>query len=610
MRWCVGWSGTGPPDVRPAAGRPMPGWRAAWTVGWPAAAVRTAQAGNTALVVVGECGADDDALERALPAVRAQRWRDLTDWPGAYLVITGHGQVTTLLGDLAGQYPVYWRRAAGGVWWSTAAVPLAALDGAPVDPVGLGLHLAVGQPDVAGTTSLFREVRRVPSGHVLLLHGAHVSTEAVEPVEYPPVDMEEAAGTVRAVLEMAVAFRLGDSPVSTDLAGLDSTTLACLIAQRRPVTAVTLADRRLRNDDLAFARRTAESIEDITHRVARGTAHTVYYAPLADPSSPVTDAPSPYTVTATIKDHVLRTAREDLPGPGPHFTGVGGDVVLSADPDHLADLLRERRLRTLAVHLMWQARVRQRSPRSVWAHIRPASRMALDQDLAQVAATLREAPRPWRPQAEYPAAWVPLLATADWITPPVRAHLADHLQQMATALDGPARLATWQDRQDLLSLGANLTGWRTLALAGHGTELAAPYLDSTVIRACLAVPAEQRGSPGRFKPLLAAAFPNGPVPCFVLDRTTKGAFSGVSSAGLSEHLPLITDLLLGPDGRIAALGLLTTEAVREQLARAGAGRRLAKGALHTAVATELWLRQLDAHRVTWWQEAPTHARTR
>ncbi|MFH8681132.1 asparagine synthase-related protein [Streptomyces lydicus] len=40
-----------------------------------------------------------------------------------------------------------------------------------------------------------------------------------------------------------------------------------------------------------------------------------------------------------------------------------------------------------------------------------------------------------------------------------------------------------------------------IALAGHGIEVAAPFLDNEVIRACLAVPAEQRGVPGHYKPL-------------------------------------------------------------------------------------------------------------
>lgn len=189
------------------------------------------------------------------------------------------------------------------------------------------------------------------------------------------------------------------------------------------------------------------------------------------------------------------------------------------------------------------------------------------------------------------------------MAPDVRRRLATALDQAAEELtDAPARLADWSDRQDLARVGTNTAGWRALALAEHGIELAAPYLDNEVIRACLAVPADRRGEPAQYKPLLAAAFTKtGVLPDFVLARTTKGGFNALAYAGLRDHARVLKDLL-GPSSRLAALGLVTEYPVAAALARAAAGQSTAQGALHLVVTAEVWLRQLAFAPKHWWEE--------
>ncbi|MFE7216702.1 hypothetical protein ACFU93_44200 [Streptomyces sp. NPDC057611] len=82
-----------------------------------------------------------------------------------------------------------------------------------------------GQPDVLAGRSLFRDVQRVPGGHLLLLGPDGAAVERYEPVSYSRVDLREQAPVVRAALAEAVAARIEDRPVSADLAGLDSTGL-------------------------------------------------------------------------------------------------------------------------------------------------------------------------------------------------------------------------------------------------------------------------------------------------------------------------------------------------------------------------------------------------
>ncbi|WP_030888131.1 albusnodin/ikarugamycin family macrolactam cyclase [Streptomyces sp. NRRL S-1868] len=604
MRWSAGWYGTAGHDRRPAEGRAVPGLNDTWTSGWPDSRVRAVSDSRAVLAVIGECGADDAQLRDALPVVRARGWRALTRWPGSYLVLARSGETMAVIGDLAGQHPVYYRTDAAGTWWSTAASALAALDGAPVDVTALAAHLAFGQPDVLADRSLFRDVRRVPGGHLLLLGPDGAAVERYEPVSHPRVDLREQAPVVRAALAEAVAARIDDRPVSADLAGLDSTTLACLAAQRGPVAAVTFADERLRDDDLAFAVRTAATVPGLAHHTVPGATGTVYYAGLDDLSGlPVTDVPNAYVVTASIKRAVLDTVAENTPGPGVHFTGAAGDAVLSAPSSYLADLLRERRHRRALQHALAHARLRHTSAFHVLARTRPASKIDLAGAWWQTAAELRGPARDWIPQAQRPLAWTPLLASADWMTHGARRMLAAALDEAAGALtEAPARLADWSDRQDLARLGADTVGWRTLALAEHGIELAAPFLDNEVIRACLAVPADERGAPGTYKPLLDAAFTGSSVlPGFVLARTTKGGFNALAYAGLRDNAPVLKDLL-GPSSQLAALGLVTEQPVADALARAAAGQPTAQGALHLVVAAEVWLRQHAAAPAAWWEE--------
>ncbi|WP_173019474.1 albusnodin/ikarugamycin family macrolactam cyclase [Streptomyces alkaliphilus] len=610
MRWCTGWAGRSVPPVRPLGGWAVPGWDAVWAVGRPREQVRAVRAGDTALAVIGECGAEDAQLAAGLRDVRCGRWRELTVWPGSHLVLVAHGPQTLVIGDLAGQHPVYWRQTGGGVWWASAASALAALDGAPVDAVALAAHLAIGQPDLMPARSLFRGVQRVPPGWLLRIDAGAPVVERFEPVEYEPVPMAQAGPVVAGALRAAVTARIdGRRAVSADLAGLDSTTLACLAADHGPTIATTFTDPRLRDDDLAYARRTAAAVAGLRHRVVSGGPGTVYYSGLEDLEHlPVTDAPNPYAVTAGIKRAVLAAAVEGGSGRGVHFAGTGGDTVLSAT-GYLPDLLRERRWGTAVSHAQARARVGRTSLWTVLRRARRASRATPGSSVRAAVAELRAPAGPWLPGQRVPLSRVPLLAGARWMDQPVRDRLAEALGLAVeqAAMVGPGRLSGWTERADLLHLGADMAGWRALAI-GFGVEVAAPYLDNEVLRACLAVRPEERGAPGVYKPLLTAAFPNGPVPPFVLGRVTKGGFNGVSYAGLVGHADTIAELL-GPASRLASLGLLTPGPVEAMLRLAGEGQRVPQGSLHLAVATEVWLRQLDLRPVAWWEEVANRVAT-
>jgi asparagine synthase (glutamine-hydrolysing) len=585
----------------------MPG---VWAVGWPAARVRQATGRDAAVVVVGHCGARPGELDAALDDVRADRWRALTRWPGSYLVVATHGPRMVVIGDLAGRHPVYWRPGDGGVWWATTALPLADSVQAGPDPVALAARFTLGQPDVLGTRSLFDRVRRVPTGHLLLIDPAGAGTAPYEPADHPGLDMRAGAPAVAAALTDAVAARLDGRPVVADLAGLDSTTLVCLAAARgTEVSALTHADPRMRDDDLAYAQRTAAAVPGLTHHVIRGSDETVMYADLDTPDpGPPPDEPSLYTATAVIKRAMLRPVA-DRHRDGVYVTGEGGDVVLSAATSYLADLYRTGRRGDAWRHTIAHARVRRTAPLVLWRRVVAAARGGVAGAWRRTATALLAAPQPPAAYLQPAATRLGLPPCAQWMAPELRRELADHLRAAARTLTHEPSLATWEDRQDAARIGADLAGWQAITRDAGLDELAAPYLDNEVIRACLAVRPDQRGTADRYKPLLSAAFPAGPVPDFVLRRRTKGGLDGVSHAGLRRHAGVILDLL-GPSSRLARLGLASPQAVREHLRLLLAGHAVGQAAVHQAVVTELWLRRAEAGHPWWTVPASREERDR
>ncbi|MEV8060947.1 asparagine synthase-related protein [Streptomyces antimycoticus] len=334
MRWITGRSGrTGP--LRPHGGAELVGLDA-WACGFEPWQVRTVTQPEARVTIVGDCFATTGQLAAAPSLAAAGRWRELTRWPGSYLVMARVWATTAVFGDLAGLYPVYYHHHAGGVRWAAAAAPLAAANGHKPDPTMAAAAMVFPQPGLFPGRSLFAGVTRVPPGCLLLLDQDRATVERYEG-EAAPLPLAEAAGQLGQTLGEAVSARLAaHRQASFDLAGLDSSTLACLGARERPVTAVTavtFTDERLRNDDLAYATRTAAAVPGLTHHVVVGGPHTDYYTGIAENGGgPVTDAPNAYVVTAAMKDAALEAVHEH--GSTLHFTGAAGDTVLGGPMIH------------------------------------------------------------------------------------------------------------------------------------------------------------------------------------------------------------------------------------------------------------------------------------
>lgn len=189
-------------------------------------------------------------------------------------------------------------------------------------------------------------------------------------------------------------------------------------------------------------------------------------------------------------------------------------------------------------------------------------------------------------------AWWPVAPEAlGWLTRRARrslAELAGAPETLAAIPSGcdAAHMATLTD------LRHSADTHRHLREIGHiaGVDVHAPFLDESVVRACLAIaPADRAdhadGHVG--KPLLAAAL-RGRVPDAVFVGRAKGDYTREEYLGGRLAAPGLHRLL--DESALAAWGVIEPSAVRCSVERLNAGVSVPLGPLRMLVATELWLR--------------------
>jgi asparagine synthase (glutamine-hydrolysing) len=110
-----------------------------------------------------------------------------------------------------------------------------------------------------------------------------------------------------------------------------------------------------------------------------------------------------------------------------------------------------------------------------------------------------------------------------------------------------------------------------------------------VVAAALAVDLAERGTPYRYKPLLAEAAR--PLVGELPERATKAKFTADGIAGLRRHRAELAGLC--DDLRLARLGLVDPDALRAAFVGLDPTGRVLMAAEHT-VAAELWLREATA----------------
>jgi asparagine synthase (glutamine-hydrolysing) len=533
--------------------------------------LRTVRHRDAGLLVWGQCFADDDRLARDLAAGPESFGR----WPGSYAAILVRDTELAGLVDLAGQFPLYYRSAAGRTVLGSAVSLTAHVAGLPAGPDLTTLAAQVFCPDVSvltGDRSVLTGILRLGGGQAIRVdqHG-HCRVSTVEPLPPGTISLPEAATELRGALDNSVRARLDTGKlVTADLSGgLDSTSVAFLAARHSagPLRVFTYHHPDAPAGDLAHAQRYAALNPKFVPEVVLGNLDTLPYQEL-EPT--IGDLPDPAAVAMARTR--LRLGRIAAGGSEIHLGGEGADALLTPSPSYLADLGP----RALARHAYLLARRRDVSPAAVFRRAVTAGRTSTTRALGELAERLT-CPRPltW---LDAIGRWAGPGVEAAWLTMRMRRELTEACRHAAAGSGTVDALhevrAAGAVQRQLIETAREYRVWPQ-----------APFLDNDVIRACTRVAAGQCADPAVVKPLLVAAMA-GLVPKSVLARRGKGNYLGEDYRGV--HRAALADLIT--DSRVAALGMVEPSAVLQSVEHARSGAPAPFPALNRLLGVELWLR--------------------
>ncbi|WP_406082896.1 asparagine synthase-related protein [Streptomyces zaomyceticus] len=635
-----------------------------WAVGdWRPDEVRVvAVDDHTRLAVLGCCAASDEELRIGLLTARGGALRHLTAWPGSYTAVVRAGRRVTVTGDLAGARPVFHTPWAGGTAFATAALPLADLVEAQLDIGHVAALLACPEtPEALRDSTPYEGVRRVPPGHALILREGSREITGYEQVASLAVaaaqaDPHQAVEGVRDALVEAVRARLtaprhapesplpdpgpvpgmgpadrraarggGPAPgIGADLSGGSASGTLALLAAGLPgvpgtivghgtgagerLLAVTFNDLATRagSGREAELKRAGELAADprLHHVVVAAGEEALPYAAL---DGPLTDEPGPSLVTAE------RHRRRLAGGSADHFTGMGAKQVLDAHPARLADLLMDRRRRSLVRPVTALAKASGPSagsllvPLTVYRAARKLARTPYRTGLEAAARRVLEANRTAQDgfgplEASLSAlTWSRPGPAARWLTGEALAEVSVRLNRAATLPTSVQRPGEARARAALARAAAD---HRVLEQAAEirGQRLHAPFLDNQVVRACRDLPEALRVQPdaraGVLRTVLSGAGIHDLPPGWGAPHPAVPA--AASRAGLRAALPHLIALFDAP--LLADAGLIEARVVREALRAAADGAPVPLDGLADLVSTELWLRRLLARRGSCWTD--------
>ncbi|MGW8975109.1 albusnodin/ikarugamycin family macrolactam cyclase [Streptomyces platensis] len=554
MRWYGGCAPSSRHASVPVGARLLWSDPALWVCGgWERAQVKTVELGSARIAVLGPCSASERDLARALSAP------DLAtvarSWVGSHTVVrTTAPSRVEVLADTGAASPLYTVSTPDGVVWGSSSFALSPLAGGNVDTRWLAAYLLDKHAPASGR-SAWSGVSPVPAGHLLTLdaEGGPSFTSWWRPTRRTP---REASAALRRALGEGVRVRVEGLSATTDLAGMDSTTVALLAAQYGPITGVTVHPAGVSSGgDMQYAQ--ALAIPGLTRAPFPLYARHLPFT-ATDVVLPATDEPAPSTAVWSMFSDQLGTMV--AAGSVCHLTGDGGDNLFLSTPAHLASLARTGNwVRMLGDARDW-ARLRRQSPR-------PLIAAALRGNAARIGRSDFGRPR-----------W--LAAPAPRVSAPTGPNanmaLVAELRTVARSAYSEIQLAD------------------ALGVALHN-----PYFDGAVLDAVVSAPIEQRYSARRYKPMLADTFAD-LLPDAHRRRAAKGLMVGDFHLGLRVNRRRVLGLA---DGRLAALGLITPVPLRATIQAAALGAETIWPPLLSVLAAEVWLEAIERAPGTEWTQA-------
>jgi asparagine synthase (glutamine-hydrolysing) len=248
----------------------------------------------------------------------------------------GRGRLV-LVRDRFGIKPLYYRDAGGEL---SFASELDALPKGEIDPDAVEAFLTFNS--IPASLSIFREIRKLPAGHLLTWEDGLVALERyVRPGPLPPRHAEDEAELVeecRARLRDSVrAHLVADVPVGVLLSGgVDSGALAALAAQEssEPLRTFSIGFEEQSFDELEGARSVAAQYGTVHRELVLRPDAAMLLPALADAFD------EPFADSSALPTFLVsRLAAEDVKVA---LSGEGGDELFGGYYTYVADLLAER----------------------------------------------------------------------------------------------------------------------------------------------------------------------------------------------------------------------------------------------------------------------------
>jgi asparagine synthase (glutamine-hydrolysing) len=241
--------------------------------------------------------------------------------------------------DRYGIKPLYYRHAGGELRFASE---VRALPRGEIDPDALEAFLAFNS--IPAPYSIFRDVRKLPAGHVLVWQNGEVTVDRfarpgpAQEDELRDGDEAELIEELRARLRDSVrAHLLSDVPVGVLLSGgVDSAALAALAAQEtsEPVHTFTIGFAERSFDERADARLVADRYETEHHELLVQPDPKLLLLALAEAfDEPFADSSAlpTYLVSQLAAEHVKVA-----------LSGEGGDELFGGYYTYAADLMADR----------------------------------------------------------------------------------------------------------------------------------------------------------------------------------------------------------------------------------------------------------------------------
>ncbi|MEK7153171.1 MAG: asparagine synthase-related protein, partial [Patescibacteria group bacterium] len=321
--------------------------------------------GRTA--VIGQCLASEGALnDSSEQALGRHDPRVLTHLPGSYAAMLLRENEFTVMADLVGQFPIFYKHSDGRTVISSEASRLRQ-EGAAPDRLTLAAQIGCsGVRELVVGRTAFEGINRLEAGHALHADSSGVRVAPYETFASDPFTTTiEAAEALREALQTAVRSRASlGRQLTADCSGIDSTSIAFLAARevaRLPV--FTYHDPAYPTDDLEYVQaclQLAEGKPFEWHTFQVADQITMYQNMAA---LPLSDQPDQSVVVGAFEHAYFQALRES--GSELHLTGNGGDALFDVSSVYLTDLIHARKYRQMLSAAYEIARIWRTAPYAV-----------------------------------------------------------------------------------------------------------------------------------------------------------------------------------------------------------------------------------------------------